>query len=509
MELDKNYDIIVVGSNLSAYISTALAAKRGLDVLLVDSKVPKHSFECGGFSFDIVPQYSAGFYPEKLFDKIFKELNLSLSEKFDIRKISDTYQVISPTFRVNITDHYSHFKQEISREFPNNVDSILEFYKTILKYYEVMDSLLEKELLLPPSTIKEKREYSKLLHSYAYSDLKKFSSLDDILSNFDLKNTPFEKFVKAQISLFSYTYSDNPSFIQTVRILGNMMKRVSYINGGYQKLIDILKKKIIHFGGEIKSGVPLDELIYEGRKLVGIRLSSFEGIIYSKYIISSQEVNDFINLMGKRIKRRHHMRSKTLLKQYALYTINIGVDESVIPVGMTDRFAYIVNEDKPLLNENLILCNISHKKDNIKAPEGKRVISASCIVPHRLIRKSSPELIRIKDRVIYNLKKVIPFLEDHVMAIYPKESKYFPKLGGAYISEEPNAAPVFIYSRIGKPFLGISAISNRTQEKNLFFTGREVMPDIGFEGEIHSCHKVVNHIEKRIIEEQNKKPLFS
>ena len=337
VELDKRYDLIVIGGNLSAYIAAALAARRGLEVLLVENAEAEYSYESQGYRFDFVPQYSAGFYPEKLFDQIFQELGLSIGEQFDIRKIGATYQVISPSFRVNISDNFPVFRREIEREFPDLSGKILNFYRALKNYYEIIDTLLEKDILMPPSTFREKRAYSKILHSPGFAGLTKFKTLDDFLKHFELTGTGFEVFVKAQILLFSYTYSPNPGFIQTVRILGNMMKRTCYIDGGYQKLIDLLKKKLLASGGEIKSGSAIEELIYSHKKLAGIRLSSFEGIVYSKYILSSLEVNEFLELMGNRIKKSYHRKARSLLKEYGLFTVNIAVDATVIPVGMKDR----------------------------------------------------------------------------------------------------------------------------------------------------------------------------
>ena len=97
-------------------------------------------------------------------------------------------------------------------------------------------------------------------------------------------------------------------------------------------------------------------------------------------------------------------------------------------------------------------------------------------------------------------QKIIPFFEENILTVYPKESNYFK-----YLSER-NSDPgdvsqpksQFIYRKLKSSYLGITAISNRTQEKNLFFTGREVLPDIGYEGEIFSCYKIANHLYKEI-----------
>jgi len=116
-----------------------------------------------------------------------------------------------------------------------------------------------------------------------------------------------------------------------------------------------------------------------------------------------------------------------------------------------------------------------------------------------MISRNDPELIKIKDRIIFNLKKIIPFLEDHVTAVHPVESKYFSHLNrDDDIVNTINKKPQFIFKRVGTPFLGITAIPNRTQEKNLFFTGREVLPDIGFEGEMLSCYKVLGELDREI-----------
>ena len=131
MELDKKFDLIVIGSNLGAYISAALSAKRGLSVLLIDNLEAKYTYDCSSFKFDFVPQYSAGFYPERLFDKIFQELSLSINEQAEIRKVSATYQVITQNSRVNITDNFSVLKNEIKREFNKKFSSNLDYFRLI------------------------------------------------------------------------------------------------------------------------------------------------------------------------------------------------------------------------------------------------------------------------------------------------------------------------------------------------------------------------------------------
>ncbi|GAJ08086.1 unnamed protein product, partial [marine sediment metagenome] len=138
----------------------------------------------------------------------------------------------------------------------------------------------------------------------------------------------------------------------------------------------------------------------------------------------------------------------------------------------------IGDENRPVMDNNLVFLEVSSPGDTGCAPDGKRAISASVFLKESPLRLSNDDLKGISTEMLENLEGFLPFLKENLDFINIEQSIEISRKYQEVINQK--------FKINGSPLLGISLLPNKTPLKNVFITGGMLLAGLGFEGEIIS-----------------------
>lgn len=437
--METKYDILIIGSEISGLVSAALLAKKGFSVAVVSGREGSPVYEKGGYTLDERPFFITGLKEgplEGLFDEIGLPKNTGIRGAIP-------YQVILPDERVDIYEDPKLFHEEFRRCFPKEIDKVSDFYKHLSGLNEEIGHVMDMNpfsfrLLLPPSIRKGKRP------------------LRDVAEGLGLSQR-FQSFVRAQISSFSYL--DGPtSIIASSSILESSRKGIYSMEGGLGGLKEMLLKKIKSFGGDF-IGSPAKEVSRNGNRWL---LRTEEEALSGRVVIGNIDAPTFCGLfldLGKKYLKSIGRIEKSLFP----LTVNLGVKESGIPVGMAENVIMLRDYGREHIIDNLLLVHMGAPSD------GKRDVSITCHVPREEYGKGN--IRGISEAMLEGVDELLPFIDRHTEVLDIRDVE--PKGDGIFVSAV-------------KSKMGIGVLPFEMVRGELYYAGPEVFPSLGFDGLVYS-----------------------
>jgi len=470
------FDTIVLGNDPASLIAAiTLANQKRKTLLLLEDDLPE-CFSESGYTFDIDPLPWTGMGRNGIFRQVLSRLGIP-HEDHDIHP---ALQVIFRDHRIDLCGIAEADRREIEREFSGDSPKLVDFYGTIEKSASFTSGLIDKNLHLQPETIPD---YLRLLRHMPAIVLNKKSftkSLDNIRENPRLATL-----LEAQILLTSNLDPSEISPISFARMLYSSLYGFSYHTGGKSLLIDKLRKRFEADGGEIErcslSSLDIERVIKINAKNDGAEMPTIYGknaIIstrYGKLGVLIEENSPFASIRGK-----YRDTAPSLWP----FTIHIGVHEKCIP-EMMGTYVVVSDETKTPGRGDLLFLEMSDPGDTLRAPDGKRAISATIFLKNPPLKFSDDSLKKTSDSMMNTLESLLPFLKENLDFFNPDASIATARTCATLASHK---------YRMKNPLIGISFMSAGTPVKNVFLTGDKLMPGLGFEGEIMSGMIAARHV---------------
>jgi len=259
---EHGYHTIVVGGGIAGLTSAVYLARSGVKVLLIEKNEQcgglVNSFTRDGFHFEagVRALEDAGIiFP------MLKELNIQL----EVVKSPVSVGVEKDIIDIYTKDDLLKYRELLVKVFPESeseVDAVIKVVKRIMKHMEVLygienpvfkdlkhdRSFLFKRLLpwLPKFifTVGKINRMNMPVEEYL-ATLIKNPSLRDLIAQHFFKNTP---------AFFALSYF-------------SLYLDYFFPKGGVGKLAEVLKEKILEFGGEIKTETRITEVVADDRYL--------------------------------------------------------------------------------------------------------------------------------------------------------------------------------------------------------------------------------------------------
>jgi phytoene dehydrogenase-like protein len=151
---------------------------------------------------------------------------------------------------------------------------------------------------------------------------------------------------------------------------------------------------------------------------------------------------------------------------------------------MATYVAIIIDQNRPVMDDNVVFAEISDRDCKERAPVGKRALSATIFLKENPLALTNDDLKDVSQVVFCALEKFLPFL---------RESLDFLNIGTS-IELSRKCQELVNQKYIMRPdsVFGIPGISNRTPLRNVFMAGGMLRPGLGFEGEIISGLNAAN-----------------
>ncbi|MFH0926237.1 MAG: NAD(P)/FAD-dependent oxidoreductase [bacterium] len=419
--MDFDYDVVIIGAGIGGLTTGALLGNRGLRVAIFEQGEKAggccQSFKRENLTFDAGAHISWGFENAGSHDKVLSDLHLALQGI----KLDPLYQVILPNHRLDIFDAYDKFLAEVGREFPSEIHIIDVFSTKLKELEEFFYNLTLDKFAIPPKGLSNKFEHLK----FFLQNLRKSSYVKKVTNELLTKiniSSEVKTMLDAQVFYFTQkNLTDSPALLASF-FLSLRKHGLYYIQGTTQALVSILLRSLNKNNVKIFYKSKVKEIIFKNKKAIGLKINDITDVS-SRYIISNTTLWDLYGYLIKPEIQKPGLKRLLLNHppEWAPISLYLGVEEGILPSPINEHLFIIKDYNCPLFDTNLAFISISPKWDNIRAPNGKRAITATCLLP---IKKWEEELSNtnyttLKEKktneMINTLESVITFLKEGIV----------------------------------------------------------------------------------------------
>jgi phytoene dehydrogenase-like protein len=376
------------------------------------------------------------------------------------------FQVILPKARVDLFSQVPRFEREWKREFPKEVDRIVNFYSEINQVQHLLERMMTER---GPGLVLPLRPRPLIRRWFSFDPLPK-ERVSKMLAPFSKE---FREFTQLQLISRTGLYSDQFPIPAASQVLLHNEVDEGGSKVDVEKLREKIFRKFFQSGGKMEEIRGVEKAERKWRKGFVLSLEGEERVFRSKFLILNSPLQRFRNLLGKRRKRLSNWGEK-IQPRYTLLPVFLGVREKVVPVGMKDLLVSIFDLGKPYERGNVLFIALSPRGDETEAPEGKRALTVESLMDFGEWDETS--LVEHQKEVMRHLNHLFPFLE-----------KYVEFTDWTWVTEQFRcwSYPHFLYQTTPDFEWGEGVVPTRIS-KDFYFTGKESFPYLGLEGEILS-----------------------
>lgn len=473
------YDVIVIGNDLSSLVTAQSLSVSGFKTLYISHDPFNESIEDSSYSFDY-PLLLTGIAPsQRFFNLFFDQLKVPVSVGERIKSQNPGFQIILPDHRIEFFSHADGFFNEMVREFKEDEEAIRRLIGCLSQNSSIVNTLFFENLSQYSSKIKKMIRCIPGIVRGKVTLAKVFSVLKH--------SEPIKRILETLVFLFSNRFQESiESNLLGLSFLAQYpVREVCYFSGGKKKLHQILQMNLSESGGTILTNPRIREIRVRKNADIEIDVSGASTIIRGKYLVLSSKwhgLQQYV-LANNRIPRNLRRRSiRTKIARYP-FTVYMGVSDKVLPEKIAPYCALVIDQEKPVWDNNLIYLETSLADDRESAPEGMRALTATVFLQENPLEMSDKELVMISEKTITNLETFLFFLQEHIDFIDIHHSIRLSRMYQDMVNVK--------YLVKINPF---SACANITEGKllsNVYLLGGMSSELLGFEGEMLSALNVV------------------
>lgn len=402
--------IIIIGAGPGGLAAGMLLASKGYDVNIFEKQDyiggRNSQLKVGDFSFDLGPTF---FLMKDILEEIFTETGRNLKDYVNLMEINPMYRLKfseKKEFYPHSLEKGEEMKEEIQRVFPGEHENYIKFiereeikFQRLLPCLQVpYDSFLD---FLKPNFLKSLPYLD--AHKSIYNILSEYFTDEDLKLSFTF-----------QAKYIGMSPWEAPGTFSIISYLEHKFG-VYHVEGGLNKLSSAMGKVIEEEGGKISLSDPVKEILFDGRKAIGVLLEEGQKVFGDHIIMNADFAHGIKNLIPKSLKDKYN-DARLQNKKYSCSTfmLYIGLNKiyDTLPhhniifakdyKGNVEDMSRkkIISEDFSFYVQNPSVI------DSTLAPEGKSALYILVPVPNN---KSSidweKEKTDYKDKILDALEK--------------------------------------------------------------------------------------------------------
>ncbi len=475
MKKDK-YEIIIVGSSLGGMVAGTLLANEKRPVLLLKERKYQPDFTRNRYQFSPFSSFSKGCLKASLVQGLVQRLELALptesrgrgektpEETAKVKKYVSR-QVILPKARIDLFSQRALLKREWKREFPSEADRIEGFYDELKT---LLNRLRDKEGSDPFFPVQLPSRFEMW-----FSLLSLFERSGYRTDSFYSKE--FRTFVQLQLVSRGNFYSEQFPTSLAAYLMTDEEPDQCKAGVDLTELEGMVLRKFSESGGVTEEIEGIEKVDWGWRKDVSVLLTGDRRLLQSQVLIFNSPLHSLKHIQGEASKPLAKW-IRRIQPRYIVLPFFMGIREKIVPVGMKDLLVSVIDLDKPLEKGNLVFVALSPNGDERQAPEGRRALIVGSLLPYEETAavRNQDTLAEHQKAVMEHLRRIIPFLEDHIEFIDTDWTRH-QILCWSY--------PHFLYET-RPPFRWRRGVIPTRFSKKIYFTGKENFPYLGLEGEI-------------------------
>lgn len=471
------YDVAVVGGQLSGAIAAALLARRGYQVLYVEHDGNGSGYQHDGWTLPYAPFVMPPLKALAALEEVAAELGVTTPLQRALKLAAPMLQLVRPGARLDVSPEAPKLLAEAKRALGDTAGpAFAGAYAAAAGAAEHSEPFLREKPDLPPEGFFGKYKLNRQVDRHAA--LKAAPTLSD---------EPHQKLL-AGLTPF-LTYAMAAEGLAATRPLALALGGLFTIPGGREGLREVFLARLKELGGDVllhDESTVAETLAFDGSRLTGIKLVRSDTIYKTACVLGATDAGALRRLLPE--KKRHRALSETLdgaeTKQI-LFTLNQVLPERALPRGMGDLVLW--ESDDPELQH--VLVQVQPARRTVEAsPDEMRVVCAAAFIPASARELGEDHLKTIADRLGKQLERLMPFSRSRLVL---ESAPYLDASGvrGTRLLPHPHLA------FDGPALLGITGLPVRAPCKHLFLASREVLPGLGFEGEVLTAIRVARMVQ--------------
>ena len=491
------YDVVLLGTQPSILLCAALLARRGFRVLILGQGVPSADYEIGGHR---LPRSThamlAAHSPSAR--KVLSELALSQLIRRRTKETEPALQIALPGHRFDLALDGARFEREVEREFPTARRLVEEHGRALLAFNERFDALVEADLVWPPETFFERRQFAQ---SSAHIDFDRDGMAPDPLESF-AEDHPFRVGLSLPHRMSDYMDPDHPSVLRRQRHLAAWLRGPTVLEHGYRSMFEMVVDRIQAHGGEIRLAERADRILVKRQAATGVRLRGTGDEIGCAYVVVGTDVSALGRLLPER-RPLEELYEKVGEPQprYYRYSLHLVVDAEAIPAGMKRDVFHLRHPREPLSSANMLHVQVGG--DDGQAAAGTRLVTCDALLPRRGVEDLPGYLGKVREGIMESVEELMPFVRRHLHFVdSPHDGRDAQDLIGSRLiapdepwSRGPQTMPMVYRYPVTRTF-GVAAMPIRTPLRRLLMCSQQVVPGLGDEGDFVTAWSVARVITR-------------
>ncbi|CAA9575752.1 MAG: Phytoene desaturase (neurosporene-forming) [uncultured Thermomicrobiales bacterium] len=493
--------IVVIGAGLGGLAAAVRLAARGHDVTLVDKRDQPggraYVYRQDGFTFDGGPTVITA--PWMLTD-LFELAGRRAEDYISLVPVNPFYRIFfhggeHDGEHFDYTGRSAEMVREIQRISPHesDVDGYLRFVRLTERIFAKGFTELADQPFSSPLDMARVAPDLMRLESYrtVYNLVSKFVK---------------DERVRQVMTFHPLLVGGNPFQTTSIYTLIHYLERewgVWFAMGGTGSIVDGLVRLFGELGGRIRQGAEVGEIMVDGGKASGVRLTTGEEIRADSVVCNGDVARAYQTLLPASVRRKYTDRRLARMRySMSLVVIYFGTDRQYRgtdgpELGHHDiilgpRYGGLLKDiftKKTLSDDFSLYLHVPTLTDPSLAPDGCDAFYVLSPVPHlggKIDWATAAKPYR--DRIMGFLEdNYLPDLSRHLVTEHMIDPRHFDTELNSYLGSAFSVEPILTQSAWFRPH-------NRSEElPNLFFAGAGTHPGAGMPGVLSSA-KIVDDL---------------
>lgn len=487
----------IVGAGTAGLAAAVRLQSDGYDVHLYEknSKIGGKMFQINeeGYRFDVGP--TIVMTPE-IYNEVFEYAGRDPKDYIPMKKLDP---MMSVTYRdgkkINLANDLVELIEVLENESEEDAAGFIKYMSNIYDRY-----LVAKNKIL-------NRSYRKLgdfINPQGLVDIYRLKTFDNAYNEMGkyIKNDYLKKMFGFQTLYIGISPHSGPSLYNMIPML-EMFYGIWHIEGGMYTMAQGMANLFEELGGTIHLNAPVEEVLIEDKKAIGIRMNN-EEILSDFTMVNADFPYAMTNLIPDEKKRGKYTDEKINNMDYSCscFILYLGVDKEY-PTEAAHNFYIAENFDRnisdifetgvPPEDPSIYVFNLS-EVDKSLSPEGRDSLYVLVPVPDLSLYDEWTEknIQKYRDKIINKLSDVAPFQD--LKAHIDYESIYTPKMFkenfNAYNGATFGLRPTLFQSAYFRPH------NKFDYADNLYFCGSSTHPGAGVPTVLQSAKLSAEELKK-------------
>ncbi|MBD2294473.1 FAD-dependent oxidoreductase [Anabaena sphaerica FACHB-251] len=382
----QDIDVLVIGSGIGGLSAAALLARYGKRVIVCESHtIPggaAHSFKRRGFEFDSGPSFYCGLTASQSLNPLKQILDV-LGESLQVIPYDPLGHYHFPEGTFAVYSNAERYREELEKITPAGAREFQQFEQRLLGLYDAMKGIPTLALRADWQVI------PLLLQRYLPSLGKMLLNLPIVQTSVGsvmdatIKDPWVRRLIDLECFLLSGLKAEGTIAPEVAFMLGERSRAgVEYPMGGSKAIVDALVRGLQRWGGELRLGCHVEQILVEGGKAVGVKLRSGE-TLKAPIVISNATLWDTYNylLRPEDLPASYRQAALDTPAVASFMHLHLGIKAEGLE-NLTGHHVVVHDANQDItVPGNTCMISIPSVWDASLAPEGHHVVHAYTLEP--------------------------------------------------------------------------------------------------------------------------------